>query len=77
MKRREKEVEIHLQFEIEVASSTLSNPVCLHGFDPVPLWKVLQGVKKGLKEIKTQVYYFVQVWKELIFHFTVEKRYSY
>lgn len=77
VKRREKGVEIHLQFEVEVASGALSNPVCLHGFDPVPLWKVLQGVQEGLKEIKPQVYYFVQVWKELIFHFTVEKRYSY
>lgn len=77
VKRREKGVEIHLQFEVEVASGAFSNPVCLHGFDPVPLWKVLQGVQEGLKEIKPQVYYFVQVWKELIFHFTVEKRYSY
>lgn len=40
-----KGAEIYLEFEIKVAAGTLSNPVCLHGFDPVPLRKVCQGIQ--------------------------------
>lgn len=42
--------EIHLQFEIKKAASAVSNPVCLHGFDPIPLWEVGQGVQERLQE---------------------------
>lgn len=42
--------EIHLKFEIEVAAGAVSNPVCLHAFDPVPLWKVCQGIQERLQE---------------------------
>lgn len=45
-----KGAEIYLEFEIEVAAGTLSNPVCLHGFDPVPLRKVCQGIQQRLEE---------------------------
>lgn len=45
-----KGAEIHLEFEIEIAAGALSNPVCLHGFDPVPLWKVCQGIQEWLEE---------------------------
>lgn len=73
----EKGDEIHLEFEIKVAAGALSNPVCLHGFDPIPLWKVLQGVQERLEtETKTQAHYFVQVWKELLLHLIMEKRNS-
>lgn len=42
--------EVYLEFEIEVTAGTLSNPVCLHGFDPVPLWQVCQGIQQRLQE---------------------------
>lgn len=44
-----KRAEIHLEFKIEVAASALSNPVCLHGFNPIPLWKVCQGIQQWLR----------------------------
>lgn len=42
--------EIHLKIEIKVAAGAVSNPVRLHGFDPVPLRKVCQGVQERLQE---------------------------
>lgn len=42
--------QIYLEFEIEIAAWTLSNPVCLHGFDPIPLWKVCQSIQERLEE---------------------------
>lgn len=42
--------QIYLEFEIEIAARTLSNPVCLHGFDPVPLRKVCQSIQQRLGE---------------------------
>lgn len=42
--------EVYLEFEIEVTAGTLSNPVCLHGFHPVPLWQVCQGIQQRLQE---------------------------
>lgn len=45
-----KSAQIYLEFEIEIGTRTLSNPVCLHGFDPIPLRKVYQGIQKRLEE---------------------------
>lgn len=44
-------VELYLEEEIKVAASAIPNPVGLHGFDPVPLWEVGQGVQQGLREV--------------------------
>lgn len=42
--------QIYLEFEIKIAARTFSNPVCLHGFDPVPLRKVCQRIQQRLEE---------------------------
>lgn len=45
------ELSIHLEEEIKVAAAAIPNPVGLHGFDPVPLWEVGQGIEQGLREV--------------------------
>lgn len=44
----EDKVEIYLESVIKIAAGAFSYPVCLHGFDPVPLWKLLQGIQERL-----------------------------
>lgn len=66
--------QIYLEFEIEIAARTLSNPVCLHGFDPVPLRKVCQSIQQRLEEEdenKDTSLLLFQVFKRALF--TVEK----
>lgn len=41
--------EIHLEFKVEVAASALPDPVCLHGFNSIPLWKVCQSIQERLR----------------------------
>lgn len=43
---------------MEVAAGAVSNPVGLHGLDPVPLWQLRQGVQEGLGERNTSYIFF-------------------
>lgn len=78
--RRGKETEIHLELEIEVAAGAISNPVCLHGFDTIPFWKVCQGVQERLekaRQINSQLYFFVRVKKRAHFPLDCGKQTSF
>ena len=67
-----KGAEIYLEFEIEVAAGTLSNPVCLHGFDPIPLRKVCQCIQERLKEGHKQRCKYTTLCNFRNFHLNME-----